>query len=70
MTVSLATKRGNNGLRKWLIFDTDRMEYATDCRRFCPSRDDFIEIKETDRKKIKYRLIMAGYSRVDYCREA
>ena len=36
MTITMATKRGANGLRKWLVFDTDRKEFATDCRRFCP----------------------------------
>lgn len=70
MTVVMATKRGTNGLRKWLIFDTERKEFATDCRRFCPGRDDFIEIKDTDRRKQRDRLIMDGYIRVDYCKEA
>ena len=69
MILSFATKRGANGLRKWLVVDTERMEYATDCRRFCASRDDFVEVKDTDRKKMRDRFIMAGYARVEYCKE-
>lgn len=70
MTVTMATKRGTNGLRKWLVFDTERKEFSTDCRRFCQGRDDFMEVKEADRKRLYNRLIMDGYNRVDYCKEA
>lgn len=70
MILAFATKRGANGLRKWLVIDTDRQELATDCRRFCPSRDSFIEIKETDRTELYYKFVRYGYEKVDYCKEA
>lgn len=70
MVLSFATKIGANGLRKWLVIDTERMEFATDSRRFGNARYDFVEVKDTDRKKMRDRFIMAGYTRVDYCKEA
>ncbi|MBO5969196.1 MAG: hypothetical protein J6S14_11945 [Clostridia bacterium] len=70
MILSFATKRDAYGLRKWLVVDLDRCEYATDCRRFSDCRENFVEVKDTDRKKIRDRFIMAGYSHVDYCKEA
>ena len=71
MILSFATKRGANGLRKWLVMDTERKEFSRDCRRFCPSRDDFVEIGDKDRKKLLSEIEdRPGWREVDYVKEA
>lgn len=71
MTITMATKRGQNGLRKWLVIDTERKEYSRYCRRYCPSRDEFIEVSDGDRKKLIEKIESNGaYIEVDYCKEA
>lgn len=71
MILSFATKRGANGLRKWLVIDTERKEFSRDCRRFCPSRDSFVEISGKDRKKLLSEIEnCSDWSEVDYVKEA
>ena len=71
MILSFATKRGANGLRKWLVIDTERKEFSRDCRRFCPARDDFTEISDKDRRKLLSEIENCpGWVEVDYCKEA
>lgn len=71
MILAFATKRGANGLRKWLLIDTENKEFSRDCRRFCPSRDSFVEISDKDRKKLLSEIEnRPGWLEVDYVKEA
>ena len=71
MILSFATKRGANGLRKWLVIDTENKEFSRDCRRFCPSRDSFVEISDKDRKKLLSEIeARPDWMEVDYVKEA
>ena len=71
MILAFATKRGANGLRKWLLIDTKRKEFSRYCRRFCPSRDSFVEISDKDRKKLLSEIEdRPGWLEVDYVKGA
>lgn len=71
MILSFATKRGTNGLRKWLVIDTENREFSRDCRRFCPSRDSFVEISDKDRKKLLSEIeARPDWLEVDHVKEA
>lgn len=71
MIIAFATKRGANGLRKWLVIDTVSREYSRNSRRFCPARDSFVEISDKDRKRLLSEIEdRPDWIEVDYCKEA
>ena len=64
--IVFATKRNKtNGARKYLIVDLITRVYAIEPSRMCYSKEELIEIKSADRRKLIYNLNMAKFSEVD-----
>lgn len=65
-TIIFATKRGGSyNYRKYLIVDLDNREYATEPRKAWYTREEMIEVTNTDRHKLIDAFKAQGYKAVE-----
>lgn len=64
MIIEMMTKRDRTyGRRNVLVFDTESKTYSTQSRHMVPQG---IEIKASDMKDLKKKLVDDGYTEVDF----